>query len=209
MHNIHRKVSLHPTLKRALLFSVLALSLQGCVEMAVGTAVVATMVATDRRTVGAQTEDAAIMLKGANKIASNYPDAHVNVNSFNRKVLLTGEVKDEAAKQAIEREFATIEAVQSVANEIEINFLSSYTSRANDALIGAKVKASIVNERRDLLNVVKVITENGAVFLVGRVTQSEGAFVGDIAAGVAGVKKVVKIFDYLSEEELSRINKGL
>lgn len=209
MNNIHCKVSIRPTFKRALLFSVLALSLQGCVEMAVGTAVVATMVATDRRTVGAQTEDAAIMLKGAAKIASNYPDAHVNVTSFNRKVLLTGEVKDEAAKQAIEREFATIEAVQSVANEVEINFLSSYTSRANDALIGAKVKASIVNERRDLLNVVKVITENGTVFLVGRVTQSEGAFVGDIAAGVAGVKKVVKIFEYLSEEELSRINKGL
>jgi osmotically-inducible protein OsmY len=195
-------------IQRAALFSALALTLQGCVEMAVGTAVVATMVATDRRTVGAQTEDAAILLKGASKIASNYPDAHVNLTSFNRKVLLTGQVKDEATKQAIEREFATIEAVQSVANEIEINFTSSLTSRANDTLIDAKVKASIVNQKRDWLNVVKVVTENGTVYLMGRVTQSEAAQVSDIAAGVSGVKKVVKVFDYLSEEELTRISKG-
>lgn len=193
-------------LQAALLGSVVV-SLQGCIEMAVGTAVVSTLAATDRRTFGAQTEDKSIVLKGEARMNNVFGDAaHVNVTSFNRKALLTGEVKDAEAKQAAEREIAAIEGVVSVANELEIAPVSTYSSRSNDALITTKVKASFVDQKDLAANAVKVVTERGAVFLMGRVTPAEGKLAGEIASGVSGVRKVVKLFEYITAEELSKIN---
>jgi osmotically-inducible protein OsmY len=185
---------------------VIATSLQGCVEMAIGTAVMGTLAATDRRTFGAQTEDKAIALKGEMRIPNIVGDAgHVNVTSFNRRVLLTGEVRDEQMKAAVEREVAAIEGVQSIVNELAIAGPSSFTSRSNDTLITGKVKASFVDTKDLYANSIKVVTENGIVYLMGRVTQREGNLAAEVARGVGGVQKVVKIFEYISDDELRRL----
>jgi osmotically-inducible protein OsmY len=181
-------------------------SLQGCIEMAIGTAVMGTLAATDRRTFGAQTEDKAIVVKGEARVPSVVSGAgHVNLASFNRKVLLTGEVRDEAMKAAVEREVRAIDGVQSIANELEVMGASSFTSRSNDTIITGKVKASFVDSKELYANSVKVVTERGTVYLMGRVTQREGDLAANLASGVGGVQKVVKVFEYISDDELKRM----
>jgi len=185
-----------------LLGAALASTLSGCVGLVAAGAVGGTLAAADRRTFGAQTEDKAIIVKAEVKFPNLIGDAgHVNVNSFNRQVLLTGEVRDQAMKEAVEREVRGIEGVLSVTNELEVAGPSSYTSRSSDALITTKVKASLVDAKDISANVVKVITERGNVYLMGRVTQREGNIAADIARGVSGVYKVVKVFEYISEDE--------
>jgi osmotically-inducible protein OsmY len=164
-----------------LLGAALASSLSGCVGLVAAGAVGGTLAASDRRTVGSA--------------------GHVNIASFNRRVLLTGEVRDEEMKNAVEREVRAIEGVLSVTNELEIAGPSSYTSRSNDAIITTKVKASLVDAKDISANSVKVVTERGNVYLMGRVTQREGGIASDIARGVPGVYKVVKVFEYISEDE--------
>lgn len=196
-------------LAAAVLCGVAVTALQGCVEMALGTAVVGTLAATDRRTFGAQTEDKAILFKGETRIPGIVGDAgHVNVTSFNRKVLLTGEVRDEAMKAAVEREVAAIEGVQSIVNDLEIAPVSSFSSRSNDSLITGKVKAAFVDAKDLYANSIKVVTERGSVYLMGRVTQREGQLAAEVARGVSGVKKVVKVFEYISEEDLRQMTKA-
>ncbi len=193
-------------LATALLCGAMLTSLTGCIELMVGGAVMGGVAAADRRTLGAQTEDKSIALKGESRIPSIVGDVgHVNVTSFNRRVLLTGEVRDEAMKNAVEREVRNIEGVESVANELVIAGPASYTSRSNDALITAKVKASLVDMKTISAASFKVVTENGTVFLMGRVTQREGMVASDVARGVGGVQKVVKLFDYISEAELKQL----
>ena len=177
--------------------------------MAVGTAVIGTLAATDRRTFGAQTEDKAIVFKGETRVPNLVGNAgHVNVTSFNRKVLLTGEVRDEAMKAAVEQEVAAIEGVQSVVNELEIAGVSSFTSRSNDSLITGKVKASFVDAKDLYANSIKVVTERGVVYLMGRVTQREGRQAAEVARTVGGVNKVVKVFEYISEDDLKQLTKA-
>ena len=193
-------------LATALLCGAMLTSLTGCIELMVGGAVMGGVAAADRRTLGAQTEDKSIALKGESRIPSIVGDVgHVNVTSFNRRVLLTGEVRDEAMKNAVEREVRNIEGVESVANELIIAGPASYTSRSNDALLTAKVKASLVDMKTISAASFKVVTENGTVFLMGRVTQREGMVASDVARGVGGVQKVVKLFDYISEAELKQL----
>lgn len=181
--------------------------LQGCAEVMIGTAVVGSLAATDRRTLGAQTEDKAIVLKGETRVSKLVGEAgHINVNSYNRKVLLTGEVRDEAMKQAVEREVAAIEGVISIVNDIGIMPPSSLSTRSNDTLITGKVKASFIDNKALQVNAFKVVTERGAVYLMGLVTQREGDLATEVARQVGGVQKVVKVFDYISEEELNQIS---
>lgn len=183
-----------------------AMSLQGCVELAVGSAVVGTFAATDRRTFGAQTEDKAIVLKGEVRLSRAFGDeAHINVTAFNRRALLTGEVADEATRSAAEREMRAVEGVAAVSNELQIAGLSNFSARSNDALITTKVKASFVDTKDMYANAYKVVTEAGVVYLMGRVTQREGAMAAEVARGVSGVRKVVKVFEYISEAELKEI----
>jgi osmotically-inducible protein OsmY len=186
----------------ALAAAAVASTLSACVPLVVGGAVAGTVAASDRRTFGAQTEDKAISVKADLKMPNVVGDAgHVNVNSFNRRVLITGEVRDAAMKAAVEREIKAIEGVVLVVNELEIAGPASYTSRSNDALITAKVKASLVDAKDISANSFKVVTERGAVYLMGRVTQREATLASEIARGVNGVNKVVKVFEYISEEE--------
>lgn len=203
----HAWSGLSRPLAAAVLCGAVVTSLQGCVEMAIGTAVVGTLAATDRRTFGAQTEDKTITLKGETRVANLVGNAgHVNVASFNRKVLLTGEVRDEAMKSAVEREVGAIENVASIVNELEVLGNSSFASRSNDTLITGKVKASFVDARDLYANSIKVVTERSVVYLMGRVTQREGQLAGEVARGVSGVQKVVKVFEYISEDDLRQLS---
>jgi osmotically-inducible protein OsmY len=191
------------------LCGTVAISLQGCIEMAVGSAVVGTLAATDRRTFGAQTEDKSIVLKGEGRVSSLVGGAgHVNVTSFNRKVLLTGEVRDEAMKSAVEREVAAIEGVQSVVNDLEIAGVSSFTSRSNDSLLTGRVKAAFVDTRDLYANSIKVVTERGIVYLMGRVTQREGQLAAEVASNISGVQKVVKVFEYISDDDYRQLTRS-
>jgi osmotically-inducible protein OsmY len=158
---------------------------------------------TDRRTLGAQTEDKAIAVKAETRLPQIVGDAgHVNVNSYNRKVLLTGEVRDEAMKRAVENEVRSIANVDNVINELEVAGPSSYTSRSSDTLITSKVKISLADKKTVSANSFKVVTERGNVYLMGMVTQREGNIAADVAKGVSGVMRVTKIFEYISEEDL-------
>lgn len=194
-------------LATAVLCGAMTAGLAGCFTMAVGGAVMGTLAATDRRTFGAQTEDKEILLKGETRVADLVGDAgHVNVTSFNRKVLLTGEVRDEAMKEAVEREVAGIQGVQSIVNELAVMGTSSFTSRSNDALITGKVKAAFVDTKDLYANSIKVVTERGTVYLMGRVTPREGQLAAQVASGVGGVQKVVKVFEYITEDELKQMS---
>lgn len=185
-----------------LLGAALASSLSGCVGLVIGGAVAGTVAASDRRTFGAQTEDKAIVVKADVKFNNLVGGAgHVNTNSFNRRVLLTGEVRDQEMKDLVTREATAIEGVLSVTNETEIAGPSSITSRTSDTLITTRVKASLVEAKDISANSFKVITERGNVYLMGRVTEREGAMAAEIARGVGGVFKVVKVFEYISEDE--------
>lgn len=200
---MNNKRPLAGLVSKIVLGTALAASLSGCIGLAVGGAVMTAVSANDRRTIGMQTEDKSINVKAEIKMQQlTGENGHVNVTSYNRKVLLTGEVRDEAMKQAAEREVRDIANVVSVINELEIAGPSSYTSRSSDALITTKVKASLVDKKTISASSVKVTTERGVVYLMGLVTPREGNIAADVAKGVAGVTRVVKIFEYISEEDV-------
>lgn len=190
-----------------ILLATTVLGVVGCgVETVVGAAVIGAYATVDRRTVATQAEDKTILVKGettAAKIAGD--NGHVNVTSYNRKVLLTGEVKDQALKDRIGREIAKIDNVLSVVNELEVTFIAGIGSRSNDSYITSKIVASLIDAKDVYGSAIKVVTERGNVYLMGRVTHREGERAAQIASGVSGVVKVVKVFDYISEEELKRL----
>jgi len=193
-------------LSKAVLCVALLSSLQGCVAVVAGAAVGGAFATVDRRSLGAQTEDKAIAVKADTRLGKIVGDAgHVNVNSYNRKVLLTGEVRDEAMKRAVENEVRSIANVDTVSNELEIAGPSSYTSRSSDALITSKVKLSLADKNTIKATSFKVVTERGNVYLMGLVTQREGNIAAQVAQGVSGVMRVTKIFEYISEEDLRSI----
>ena len=200
MRNTRRPMAV--LLTKVVLGSALLASLSGCFGLIVGAGIGSAVSAVDRRTLGAQTEDKSVTVKAEIKMREiTNGNGNINVTSFNRKVLLTGEVSDEAMKAAAEREVRKIENVVSVINELKISGSSSYTSRSNDALITTKVKASLVDMKTVSAISFKVTTERGVVYLMGLVTPREGNIAADVAKGVSGVTSVVKIFEYISEED--------
>ncbi|UVW28719.1 BON domain-containing protein [Massilia sp. H6] len=203
---MNNKRPLAGLVSKIVLGTALAASLSGCIGLAVGGAVMTAVSANDRRTIGMQTEDKSINVKAEIKMQQlTGENGHVNVTSYNRKVLLTGEVRDAAMKQAAEREVRDIANVVSVINELDIAGPSSYTSRSSDALITTKVKASLVDMKTISASSVKVTTERGVVYLMGLVTPREGNIAANVAKGVAGVTRVVKIFEYISEEDVKTL----
>jgi osmotically-inducible protein OsmY len=197
------KPGLKGSLAKAVLCAALLGSLQGCVPLVIGGAAMGAAATMDRRTLGAQTEDKSITVKAEVLVPKLVGDAgHVNIASYNRKVLLTGEVRDEAMKANVEREVRDIENVVAVINELVVAGPSSYTSRSSDALITGNVKGSLVEMKTISATSFKVVTERGTVYLMGRVTQREGDLAANIAKSVSGVQKVVKIFEYITEDEL-------
>lgn len=199
-----QRSSLH---RPALLLAGLAAAtlMSACAPLLVGGAVVGTsMVVTDRRTSGTQLEDQSIELKAKTRVREAVGErGHVNITSFNRTVLLTGEVAADVDKVAVEQAVAKIEGVRTVVNELAVMGSSSIASRSNDAVLTSKVKASYIDAKDVFANAIKVTTERGTVYLMGRVTEREANRASDIARGVAGVQKVVKVFEVITEAELA------
>jgi len=194
---------LNSPLAKAVLCAALLGSLQGCVPLVIGGAAMGAAATMDRRTLGAQTEDKSITVKAEMLVPKLVGEAgHVNIASYNRKLLLTGEVRDEAMKANVEREVRKIENVVNVINELAIAGPSSYTSRSSDAIITANVKGSLVEMKTISATSFKVVTERGIVYLMGRVSKREADLAANIAKSVSGVQSVVKIFEYMTEEEL-------
>jgi osmotically-inducible protein OsmY len=186
--------------------ALLLASLSACIPLVVGGAVVGgTLVANDRRTSGAQLEDEGIELRSSSRLRSNLGDrAHVNVNSYNRQVLLTGEVPTAQDKQLVEQIISKVENVTSVVNELAVMGNSSITQRSSDVLVTGRVRAMFVDAKDLFANSFRVVTERGTTYLMGRVTQREADRGTAVARGTPGVQKVVRIFEIISEEELAR-----
>ncbi len=184
----------------------LSSSLTACFPVMVGGAVMGGLVATDRRTPGAQLEDEGIELRAASRIRDNLGDrAHVNVTSYNRRVLLTGEVPSAQDRQLVEQVVARVENAQSVVNELAVLGNSSLTQRSTDTLVTGRVKAGFVDAKDLFANSLKVVTERGTVYLMGRVTQREADHATDITRSTSGVQKVVRVFEIISEDELRKM----
>jgi osmotically-inducible protein OsmY len=192
-----------------LLASVLA---SACVPLLIGGAAVggAAALAADRRSMGIQLEDEAIERRLNRAIYGNYKDGEISVyvTSYNRKVLLAGQVISDRIYQEVEKIARDGENVREVVNELQVRELSPATVRNNDIAITGKVRAAFVEAKKVPVGVIKVTTERGIVYLLGRVTQDEGDNAAQVAARVSGVNKVVKVFDYLTPEELTAIQSG-
>ena len=194
------------------LMTLLALSatlggtLTACVPMVMGGAVTGGLVATDRRTSGAQLEEEGIELRAASRIRDNLGErVHVNVTSYNRRVLITGEVPSAQDRQLVEQVVSRVDNVQWVVNELAVLGKSTLTQRANDTLVDGKVKAGFVDAKDLFANAFKVVTERGIVYLMGRVTQREADRATEIARSTSGAQKVVRVFEIISEDELRNL----
>jgi osmotically-inducible protein OsmY len=182
---------------------VLGSTLTACFPVIMGGAVMGTLVATDRRTSGAQLEDEGIELRAASRIRDNLGDrVHVNVNSYNRRVLITGEVPNAQDKQLVEQVVSRVDNVQSVVNELAELGNATLTQRSSDVLVTGKVKAGLVDAKDLFANAFKVVTERGTTYLMGRVTQREADRATEIARSTGGVQKVVRVLEIITEDEL-------
>jgi osmotically-inducible protein OsmY len=184
--------------------AVLGTSLSGCAPLIIGGAAGSVLVATDRRTAGTQLEDETIELRAKSQIREQLGTrVRIDVNSYNRLALLTGEVASAADKQAVERIVAGVQNVRSVVNELAVLNTPSLWDRSNDLLITGKVKAAFIDVKVPV-TAVKVTTERSVVYLMGRVTAKESEAATNAARSVSGVQRVVRMFELISQEELER-----
>jgi osmotically-inducible protein OsmY len=180
------------------LILVLSASLQGCFPVIAAGAGTGVLIAQDRRTSGAYVEDEAIEVKAFDRISKQFGDkVHVNVTSYNRHVLLTGEVPDSDTKAQVERIVANILNVDKVYNELGIQPNSSLVARSNDTLITSNVKFRFLDDKRFNAINVKVVTERNVVYLMGIVSHAEGQAAAEVASGSKGVSSVVTLFEYV------------
>jgi osmotically-inducible protein OsmY len=181
-------------------------TLGGCAAVAIGAAAGTALVVVDRRTAGVQLEDQNIELKSLTRVREVLGDrGHVNVTSYNRMALITGEVPAETDRTAVEQAIARIENVRSTVNDLAVMGPTSLTARSNDAILTSKVKATYVDAKDLQATAVKVVTERGTVYLMGRVTEREASRAVELARGIAGVQKVVRVFEILTEAELATL----
>ncbi len=200
------KIASRKLLTRLTLCACLGAVLGACAPIIVGGAVMGTLMATDRRTSGTQVEDEGIELRGASRVRDSLGErGHINVTSYNRQVLLTGEVPAAQDKQLVEQVLSKVENVRGIVNELEVMENSTLSQRSSDALITGKVKASMVDAQDLFANAFKVVTERGVTYLMGRVTQREASRATELVRGIDGVKKVVRVMEIISEEELQRL----
>lgn len=206
----HGPAGRRPSGARWLWSALVLASLSGCAPLLVGgVAVSSALSMTDRRTAGAQVEDQSIELKATNRAKEVLGSrGHVNVTSYNRALLLTGEVPSEADRVAVEKQVAGIENLRGVVNELAVMGNSSLTARSNDAILTSKVKATFVDAKDLQAQTIKVVTERGTVYLLGRVTEREATRATAVARSISGVQKVVRVFEILSEEELAELTRA-
>jgi osmotically-inducible protein OsmY len=190
----------------------LAAALQGltaCAPLIIGGAMLGGgLVATDRRTTGTQLEDESIELKAAARVRGLATLGQVSVTSYNRIVLVTGEVPAEAEKAAVGKSIAGIENVKSVVNELTLAPNSNFGNRSNDTFLTTKVKATLLDAKDLQANAFKVVAERGSIFLMGRVTQREADRSAELARAVPGVQRVVRVFEVLTEDEVARMGRA-
>ena len=190
------------TIVKTLVLASVMGSLGGCAALVVGGVMAGTvMVATDRRTSGAQLNDEGIEIRSANRLKEKFGErGNFSVTSYNGRVLLTGEVAGNSDKLAAEQLVFQVENVKAVINELTIaTSTSTLKERSNDALITSLVKSGLFEAKELPSNAFKVVTERGVVYLMGRVTQREADRGTEIARGVSGVVKVVRSFEFISE----------
>lgn len=174
--------------------------LSGCAPVVVGGAGVGALMAEDRRTVTTYLMDEEIELKAAHRTSEARLDkVHANFTSYNRRVLITGEAPTEALKARVSEIVRGVENVREgeVKNEMQIAAPTSLVTRSNDVLLTTQVKTSLFNDRRLNANQIKVVSENGVVFLMGIVKPAEGDAAAEIASKVPGVTRVIKVFEYI------------
>lgn len=203
-------LSRRPLLLVALL-ATLSLNLTACFPLVAATGVGAGMlVATDRRTSGMQVEDEGIELKVGNRIGEKYgSNTHINVTSYNRRVLLTGEAPTPEAKAEIKALAAGVAHVVATIDEVAVRPTSSFSDRSVDAVTTSKVKARFVDANRFSANHVKVVTEAGIVYLLGLVTQREANEAINIARTTSGVLKVINCLEIISDADARAIDSAI
>ena len=182
---------------------LLGVSLTACAPLMFGGVIGGAMVASDRRSTGIQVEDETIEQRASAAMRENFGSKeHINVTSYNRKALITGEVSSDVVRGQVEQLVGKIQNVSGVINELAVGPSSSTSERAGDAVLVAKVKAAMVDTEDVFANVYKVVAERGNVYLMVRVPQREAQRATEVVRGVSGVKRVVRVFEYLTEDEL-------
>jgi osmotically-inducible protein OsmY len=177
---------------------VVAAQLTGCAAVVVGGAATGASVATDRRTAGVYVGDQEIELRATNRLSEAFPKNNISSTSYNRQVLLTGQVGDEATKARATDIVRGIPDVRNVFNELAVEGPTSLTSDANDVSITTQVKARMIRDERVPGIKIKVVTEVAVVYLMGLVTQEEADVAAQIASTTSGVKRVVTLFEYIN-----------
>ena len=200
------KFSTQKLLTLAVLTASLAGALSACAPMLVGGVVMGSLMATDRRTTGTQVEDEGIELRAASRIRENLGErVHVNVTSYNRQVLVTGEVPSAQDKLLVEQLVSRVENVRSIVNELAVLGNTTLTQRSSDSLVTGRVKAGFVDAKDLFANAFKVVTERGTTYLMGRVTQHESDRATEVTRGIDGVQKVVRLVEIISDAELQSL----
>lgn len=192
------------------LFTAMLISsfLSGCGVLAVGGVVAGASVLADRRSPAVQAIDKGIELEAGNALAKRYGDnAHINVTSFNQKVLLTGEVKDADIKGQAGTFVKAMKNARSVFNELVIGPNSTFTARANDSYLESKIKTQMIFTDKLPSNSMGIVAEGSSVYLMGILTQNEAAIAKKVASNVDGVKDVYVYFDIISDAEKTRLEK--
>jgi len=181
--------------------------LSGCAPLMVGGVVMTGLVAVDRRTAGTQLEDESIELKVSSAVSKELGErVHLNVTSYNRRVLMTGEIRNEADRSRATLLAQSQENVREVVNDLAIGPASSVSQRSKDIVTVGQVKAAFVDAKDLQASAIKVVAERGIVYLMGRVTAREAQRATDITRGIGGVVKVVRVFEEISEDELKRLS---
>jgi osmotically-inducible protein OsmY len=187
--------------------AALCAGLAGCFPLAVVGAGTTAFMVSDRRAAETQVTDEMIERRASNRLNEKFDDkAHIDITSFNRTVLITGEVLDAGAKAEAERIVSGVPNVKAITNELQVSGLPSFAARSNDALLTAKVKTRFVDSKKFTANHVKVVSEGGAVYLLGLVTHAEADAAADIARTTGGVQRVVRAFEYISDEQARELD---
>lgn len=188
-----------------ILLAALVPALSGCFGAAAVGVGAGALVFADRRATEVQVTDEGIELRAGNRISEKYgSNTHVNITSYNRTVLLTGEVPDAAAKGDIEKLVSEVQNVKAISNELQVAATSTLTARSNDTYITSKVKARFVDANQFAANHVKVVTEAGVVYLMGLVSQKEANAAVEVARTTGGVQKVVRVFEIISDADAAK-----
>jgi osmotically-inducible protein OsmY len=200
------KSTLQALICKLLLVTASVASLSACFPLVVGGAMMGGLVAVDRRTAGTQLEDEGIELRANTQVRDALTDrGHVNITSYNRQVLLTGEVPTEQTKQLVEQVISQVANVRVIVNELAVMGNTTLSQRTSDTLTTGRVKAGLVDEKDLYASAFKVVTERGTTYLMGRVTQREAELATEVVRSTDGVQKVVRVMEIITDAELQKL----